>query len=1112
MLPQLSIQPSLQATVTTSAAGAAPSAAGDFAALLAELGLGSPPDGVAVQNAVPAQGKAALPPVAAVAPGPLPAASPALPPDAGVAAAPPAAAPPATPAPTSNPAPSPAAVVAATATIPGDLPVATGVRVGASADLETLVMVGRPSSVTAARPSVPYAQGAPLAAQAQIATQAPVTTATIATATAPSPVPAVADDDLPPQMVASGLSEPVERPQPGLKALRRAEFAFEGAEDAVRPATRRVAGMEPATVPAPFAAPVLTPQPAAGTFAAVAPSGMPPIGAPESSVPPEAPAVPQVHPGPEPQAAPPEGTPPSALPSSLPTMPRIADSEATSALLPGGVVMPSPAAEAFTTTAAPVAPPMIAVVPSGDRPVVTAVQPTPEAGTPVARGLPAAQQSPATVTPAQPAVPTTAFVGAPDANARASTVPQVQPAAPQPTPARPGASLQMHGSVVAPAVETGAAQGRPALVITLPGVTAPATGSNPTLRVSQLAPPVLASTVAAAIVGTEEPMLPATTSGPASSSIPAAPPAPAVASTLAVALPTAGAMPPVADLAESTVLQGNRAAALQPQTVPVAVTASLPMAPPVDAGRSIPVNSVPVPPVLVPVATGVPDGLETIVAEGLNNTGPSSSAAQNGPHRPAATQATPVLFAAAESAAVPVPRPAPETNPALVHQPVAVSVSGDKRAVSTTFAPAPAAAPVASVAAIGLVTLPAAASPLALAAEAASVAPAPTASAGPGTPALQPLPVPPGPATSSAAPPTTVAAPPPAIAQAALAAVAGLSAAVAAAEPPDGVTEAPVTIAARPDNSSASNTALPVPAVAPVAIRAATPAKASIAPTAAATPAAAPDAAADGTAAAQPALLTGGDAAGNADPLRPAHLGAHRSADDGKDQTAAVDAKPLETARPAQVNHTPAHANADRAPIQRADTPPPALPADAAASIDPSAPAAPASARSEGHAAVDSAGLRAHVAYQSAPAPQAALGQVAMQMFRNVREGHTRFEIRIDPPEMGRIDVRLELDGKGTVRARLAVERPETLDLLQRDQRALERALVQAGLDGGKTTLEFSLKQQNQGSAFGGDNQGQGHRNGQPGAGNRQSDPAETSVASAVYSAPASAGGVNLFV
>ncbi|OAM77490.1 hypothetical protein A3840_09680 [Devosia elaeis] len=87
------------------------------------------------------------------------------------------------------------------------------------------------------------------------------------------------------------------------------------------------------------------------------------------------------------------------------------------------------------------------------------------------------------------------------------------------------------------------------------------------------------------------------------------------------------------------------------------------------------------------------------------------------------------------------------------------------------------------------------------------------------------------------------------------------------------------------------------------------------------------------------------------------------------------------------------------------------------------------------------------------------LPQLAFELARQVQDGNTRFQIRLDPPELGRIDVRLDIDKAGQVHARLTVEKAETLDLMQRDQRALERALQQAGLDGNKTSLEFSLKQ-----------------------------------------------------
>ncbi|MCF4099765.1 flagellar hook-length control protein FliK [Maritalea mediterranea] len=101
-------------------------------------------------------------------------------------------------------------------------------------------------------------------------------------------------------------------------------------------------------------------------------------------------------------------------------------------------------------------------------------------------------------------------------------------------------------------------------------------------------------------------------------------------------------------------------------------------------------------------------------------------------------------------------------------------------------------------------------------------------------------------------------------------------------------------------------------------------------------------------------------------------------------------------------------------------------------------------------------------AHQQAPQKQINLPAMAFEVVRQIRNGAQRFEIRLDPPEMGKIDVQLEMDGKN-VTARLTVERAETLDLLQRDQRALERALQQAGLNTDKANLQFSLKDQNDG-------------------------------------------------
>ncbi|MCV6576134.1 MAG: flagellar hook-length control protein FliK, partial [Cohaesibacter sp.] len=88
---------------------------------------------------------------------------------------------------------------------------------------------------------------------------------------------------------------------------------------------------------------------------------------------------------------------------------------------------------------------------------------------------------------------------------------------------------------------------------------------------------------------------------------------------------------------------------------------------------------------------------------------------------------------------------------------------------------------------------------------------------------------------------------------------------------------------------------------------------------------------------------------------------------------------------------------------------------------------------------------------------------IAAQISRHVRNGENRFEIRLDPAELGKIDVRLTIGSDGQTRAHLFVERPETMDFLMRDQRMLERTLQQSGLQLDDQGLEFSLMdQQNQ--------------------------------------------------
>jgi flagellar hook-length control protein FliK len=92
------------------------------------------------------------------------------------------------------------------------------------------------------------------------------------------------------------------------------------------------------------------------------------------------------------------------------------------------------------------------------------------------------------------------------------------------------------------------------------------------------------------------------------------------------------------------------------------------------------------------------------------------------------------------------------------------------------------------------------------------------------------------------------------------------------------------------------------------------------------------------------------------------------------------------------------------------------------------------------------------------------LGAVPIEIALKTLAGINRFEIRLDPGDLGRIDVSLEIDDKGEVKAHLTVDKVETLALLQRDARTLERAFEQAGLKSSDGGVNLSLRdQQHQG-------------------------------------------------
>jgi len=88
------------------------------------------------------------------------------------------------------------------------------------------------------------------------------------------------------------------------------------------------------------------------------------------------------------------------------------------------------------------------------------------------------------------------------------------------------------------------------------------------------------------------------------------------------------------------------------------------------------------------------------------------------------------------------------------------------------------------------------------------------------------------------------------------------------------------------------------------------------------------------------------------------------------------------------------------------------------------------------------------------------LNGLAVQIAATAQSGKSRFEIRLDPADLGRIDVRLDVDRQGQVTSHLTVEKPETLSMLRQDAPQLQQALNDAGLKAGSNGLQFSLRDQ----------------------------------------------------
>ena len=174
--------------------------------------------------------------------------------------------------------------------------------------------------------------------------------------------------------------------------------------------------------------------------------------------------------------------------------------------------------------------------------------------------------------------------------------------------------------------------------------------------------------------------------------------------------------------------------------------------------------------------------------------------------------------------------------------------------------------------------------------------------------------------------------------------------------------------------------------------------------------------------------------------------------------TATAGAEGKHAERAAGAGQVPAATEAGKAdaPQQAAPANVQAVPAAAPqVPARPESPLAPLEASAQANAQAQAeANARAPVE-TTRPTP---LHVVPVEIGARALAGNKRFDIRLDPAELGRVDVRLEISDKGEVSAKLTVDRVETLHLLQRDARTLERAFEQAGLKPSEGGVEMSLR------------------------------------------------------
>lgn len=116
--------------------------------------------------------------------------------------------------------------------------------------------------------------------------------------------------------------------------------------------------------------------------------------------------------------------------------------------------------------------------------------------------------------------------------------------------------------------------------------------------------------------------------------------------------------------------------------------------------------------------------------------------------------------------------------------------------------------------------------------------------------------------------------------------------------------------------------------------------------------------------------------------------------------------------------------------------------------------------------------------------------QIQLQMKTAVKDGVTRIVMKLEPAELGEVEIKMEIGASGKTGVVISVDRPQTLALLQQDAKQLQQMLTDLGLKTDPNSLSFNLR--------GGDQQQANSQHYKPGKYPGLSDEFEEEVAAIV--------------